>query len=266
MSQLNNPLVSIITPSYNQADYIEQTILSVQSQDYPHIEHIVVDGGSTDGTVEILKKYPHLKWTSEKDKGQSDAINKGFKRAQGEIIGWLNSDDLYEAGAISRSANYFHDHPEVDLVYTDFHYIDDKGKHLFTEKVSQFDYQRQLNELNLIPQPTAFFRKSVFDAGYLNESYHYAMDYEFWLRIGRQHRIEKIDGINASFRLQPESKTVTQLTKFFPEVFGISRKYGGKLVSRQNRSMLKHSLQLMVLLSKSRLKQWLRSINGRSAR
>ncbi len=267
MSQKAKPLVSIITPSYNQAEYIEATILSVKEQHYSPLEHIVIDGGSTDGTLKILEKHFHLSWVSEQDNGQSDAINKGFKRAKGEIIGWLNSDDIYESGAIKRSVEYLQKNPGVDFIYTDFNYINDKGGYMFTEKVGTFDYQRQLNDINLIPQPTVFFRAHLFsDIGYLDEAYHYAMDYEFWLRIGKKYSIKKIDGINASFRLQPESKTITQLTKFYPEVFRISRKYGGKINSRQNRAMLKRSISEYMGLTQKRIKRVGRWIYGSLAR
>ena len=114
----SQPLVSVVTPSFNQAAFIEETIQSVLKQDYPHIEHIVVDGGSTDGTVDILQRYPHLRWISEPDCGQSDALNKGFAMARGEILGWLNSDDTYNAGGVSTGLHCEVSHPVLALVYS----------------------------------------------------------------------------------------------------------------------------------------------------
>jgi len=118
---------SVITPSFNQGEYIEQTIQSVLDQDYANFEHFVIDGGSTDQTISILNKYPHIQWISEKDKGQSDALNKGFKMAKGDIIAWINSDDWYETGAFKAVAKFFIQNPDKDIVMGDCNLIDDKG-------------------------------------------------------------------------------------------------------------------------------------------
>lgn len=179
----NKPLVSIVTPSYNTGDYIRDTIKSVISQDYPNLEHIIFDGGSTDNTVSILKEYPHLKWVSEPDNGQSHAINKGFKASKGEIIGWLNSDDTYNPGAVNTAADYFQKHPEVDLIHTDCNIIDRNNNIIRSCQASEFDLHKLLFSNN-IQQMTVFFKKIILEKiGLVDEMLHYTMDRELWLRI-----------------------------------------------------------------------------------
>ena len=178
--------LSIVTPSFNQAQFIEETLQSVRSQKSSGLEHIVIDGASTDGTVEILKRYAstpgweHLRWISEPDHGQSDAINKGFRMATGEIIGWLNSDDVYQADSFARVSKAFAESPLVDFIYGDYLIIDETGKTLVSKKEIDFDWEIMLCGLNYIAQPNVFFRSRVFEKlGYLNDSLHYVMDYEF---------------------------------------------------------------------------------------
>src|SRR5262245_23986726 len=156
------PLVSIVTPSYNHGPYIEATIQSVLSQDYPHIEYIVVDGGSQDDTIGILKRYEgRLSWASERDQGQADAINKGFRMAHGEILAWLNSDDTYLPGAVRLAVQYFQSHPDVSMVYGEGHHVDVEGHIIARYPTEAFDYQR-LSERCFICQPTVFFRAEVY--------------------------------------------------------------------------------------------------------
>lgn len=179
------PLITVVTPSLNQAPYLETTIRSVLLQAYPRLEYIVVDGGSTDGSLAIIKKYePWLSdWVSEKDNGQAHAINKGFERASGEILAWLNSDDQYCEKALLRMTGIFQENPEVDLVYGDCEMIDSRG--------SVVDYLRgktgDLSELlskDFIPQPSAFFRRRAWEAaGGLQEKYRFILDYDLWIRM-----------------------------------------------------------------------------------
>jgi len=212
------PLVSIVTPSYNQGSFISDAIESVLAQNYPHLQHIVIDGGSTDNTVEVLKRYPHLEWISEKDNGQSDALNKGFRRARGDIIGWLNSDDTYTSQAISTAVSYFSKHPQVGMVYAPYNIIDQKGEVLAVKGSSKFDIKRHLCQFDLIG-PITFFRAEIFGKiGWLDPSFHYTMDYEYWLRIAFHFEIHFIPAILGNFRIHSESKTGADADNFWPEL------------------------------------------------
>jgi glycosyltransferase involved in cell wall biosynthesis len=228
----SQPLVSIVTPSFNQAAFIERTIASVASQDYPNVEHIVFDGGSSDGTIEILKKYPQLDWLSEPDEGQSSAINKGFKKAKGEIIGWLNSDDIYLPGAIREAVEYLQAHSETALVYSDFMEIEADDHERARVLTEPFDLERMLNRGNLLPQPSTFFRREVFDrVGYLNPDYRYAMDYDYWIRIAKSSlRLDRVDRCWSGFRLHGTSKTISEGSRAWREHRRISRAYGGRFL------------------------------------
>ncbi len=159
------PLVSIVTPSFNQAQYLEKTIQSVLNQDYPNLEYIVIDGGSTDGSVEIIKKYENqiTHWVSEPDQGQTDAINKGFEVATGEILAWLNSDDLYYPNAIKDAVDYLVDKPLVSMVYGDCDFIDGFGQVFGKFDARQTNYKRLMRGNGNIPQPAAFWRKDLWD-------------------------------------------------------------------------------------------------------
>ncbi|MBN1277358.1 MAG: glycosyltransferase, partial [Deltaproteobacteria bacterium] len=185
------PVVTVVTPSYNQGKFIEQTIKSVLTQDYPDVEYIVIDGGSTDNTLEVLKKYSgRLDWISEPDEGQTNAINKGFKKAKGDILCWLNSDDTYEPGAIRRAVEFFIDNPDVMMVYGEGNEIDENGALIQRFPATrEFDLWALVYIWDYILQPTTFFRKSVFDEiGMLNEDYYWCMDWDLWIRIGSRFK------------------------------------------------------------------------------
>ncbi len=215
------PLVSIITPSYNQAQFLESTICSVLEQGYPNIEYIICDGGSTDGSVGIIHKYEaRLKWwCSEKDKGQSDAINKGVEQSTGEIIGWLNSDDLYYPDAIEIVANYFNTHPEVDMIYGGIDRIDSKGKFIQQSVPLDYSFKEMLSHSLVIPQPASFFRRSCFDdVGGLDVDYFHSMDFNLWAKMGMRFSIRKIDHVLAKFRSHADAKSVSQSYTVGPEI------------------------------------------------
>ena len=217
------PRVSIVTPSYNQGQFIEETIRSVLLQGYPDLEYIIIDGGSTDGSVEIIRKYePWLAyWVSEKDKGQAEAINKGFRRARGDIVAWLNSDDTYLPGTVSAAVAAFEAEPDMDLLFGDCNIMDEYGRVRELIHTTKFDLPGLLRT-NLIPQPATFFRRRVLDSvGFLDPGFHYAMDYEFWLRIARRHRIQHIPTVLANFRMYSNSKSVSQLDGFYDELVTI---------------------------------------------
>ncbi|MCX6031991.1 MAG: glycosyltransferase family 2 protein [Chloroflexi bacterium] len=178
------PLVSIVTPSFNQGCYIEQTIQSVLAQDYPNIEYIVMDGGSSDNTLDILRKYEtHLVWTSERDRGQSHAINKGWQRSSGQILTWLNSDDYYAPGAIRTIVEQFVAHPDAAVVYGDVVYVDADGVFL-RKALVEASLLPNILVTNVVGQPNAFVaRWAVEQIGPINEDLHYVMDWDLWLRM-----------------------------------------------------------------------------------
>ncbi|MBL8103077.1 MAG: glycosyltransferase, partial [Anaerolineales bacterium] len=171
------PLVSIITPSFNQARFLERTIQSVLAQDYPRIEYIIVDGGSTDGSADVIKKYQSRLawWVSEQDKGQTDAINKGFNRATGDILAWINSDDTYHPKAVGEAVKYLMENPEVALVYADCDFIDEEDRLIGKFKSAQTDYRRLREGYVHIPQQTMFFRAKYWkELGPLDPSFYFA--------------------------------------------------------------------------------------------
>jgi glycosyltransferase involved in cell wall biosynthesis len=224
------PLVSIVTPSLNQVAFIEETIRSVLRQDYPRIEYIVADGGSTDRTLSILRKYEdHLIWFSEPDRGQSDAINKGFQRSHGEILAWLNSDDVYLPGAVRTAADYLAVHSEVAMVYGDCNMVDEQGQVMGRSIwIEDFDLRRLVEDLNYIHQPAAFFRRQAFeDVGMLDVDLHYGMDYDLWIRIGKKYPVRRIPHVLANIRVYPHTKTASGGEERWQEVFEIGRRYGG---------------------------------------
>ena len=227
---MSDPLISVITPSFNQGPFIEETIQSVLSQDYPHIEYLVIDGGSTDNTIEILRTFEgRLTWVSEPDNGQADAINKGFRRAQGHILCWLNSDDLYLPKSLSKVAAYFVNHPEVSMIYGGGHLVDREGKFIVRFPLEPFDLGH-LAEQCYIFQPAVFFRKEVFDAvGPLNSDLHYCMDYDYWIRIGKHlgGGIGTIFDPLAEARYYPEAKTISKREEGLEEIMAtVLRHYG----------------------------------------
>lgn len=216
-------LVSIITPSYNQANFLEQTIQSVLSQDYPSIEYILVDGGSNDGSLEIIEKY-HKKvawWVSEPDSGQAQAINKGLSRASGEIVAWLNSDDLYLDGAVSQAVKALTAMPETGFVFGDAITIDATGSHLSTLRFK--DYQLlDLVAFRIICQPAVFMRRSVLrQAGYLDESYHFLLDHHLWIRLACQAPFQHVPSPWAAARHHAGAKNVAHAAGFGQEAFRI---------------------------------------------
>jgi glycosyltransferase involved in cell wall biosynthesis len=217
------PRISIVTPSYNQAQFIEETIRSVLLQGYPNLEYIIIDGGSDDGSVEIIRKYePWLAyWVSEKDRGQSHAINKGFERATGKIIAWLNSDDVYEPGALENAATHLKGRPDVGLVYSNCNIIDQDSRVVRHRSVGNYDP----NDLLLhyfVMQPSTFIRREAYEhIGGLKTDLDYAMDYDLWLRIGRHYSFARIERTWANFRRMSGTKSVSQPECFFPEIFQI---------------------------------------------
>ena len=265
MSKINNnqPRFSVITPSLNQDRYIETTIKSVLDQNFENFEHFVIDGGSTDKTIEILSKYPHLKWISEPDSGQSNALNKGFKMASGEIIAWINSDDWYAPHAFECVDRYFTKHSDQSIVMGDCERTNQSGEPF--DKVT--NHERGFNELrkfwihHAIPtQPAIFFKRQLLlDFGLLDESLHYAMDFELWLRFAKFHRFPHINRTLAFYRFHPEAKGGTDDWSNFEHEWNIvynrhaskmhkvcdwvpknTRQLGGRIFGVLKRAIIRH--------------------------
>jgi len=229
------PLVSIITPSFNQARFLPATIESVLTQDYPHIEYIIVDGGSTDGSVEVIKKYADklAGWVSEKDKGQTDAINKGFNRANGEIFAWLNSDDTYNAGAIRAAVQHLAENPAAALVYSDCNYINESGAVIGKFPAAQTDYRKLRRGYVHIPQQTMFFRADYWRrVAPLDSSFYFAMDYDLWTRIAKLAPLKYIPAETwANFRIHTDSKTHINDERGWKEMLKVHYREGGSFLA-----------------------------------
>jgi len=208
--------ISIVTPSFNQACFIQAAIESVRGQGYPRFEHIILDNCSTDGTVDLFKKYPHLNWVSQPDQGQSDALNSGFRKAAGEVIGWLNADDRYLDGCFNKVAEFFSAHPHVDVLYGDYRLVNEKGEILQWRRELNFDsFMLKYLHVLCVPSTTVFFRRRIFDEGnFLDTSYHYSMDYEFFLRLVKKgYKFAHLNEFLADFRWHETSKSSRAVEK-----------------------------------------------------
>ncbi len=217
------PIVSIVTPSYNQAGYLEQAIRSVLEQDYPQIEYLIIDGASNDGSVDIIQRYAHYlaHWVSERDSGQAEAINKGMARARGEIVAWLNSDDFYLPGTVAAAVRAFEDHPEALLVYGDMLAVDASG-----QPINLLRYRPlALTDLlcfQIIGQPAVFLRRTAWErAGGLDPSYHFLLDHHLWIRVAAQGPIVHIPQLWAAARYHAAAKNRAQAVAFGHEAFRI---------------------------------------------
>ncbi len=237
MKTSNNYLkISVITPSLNQDQFIERTIQSVLSQDYPNLDYIVVDGGSTDDTLAILKKYEsQLNWISEADEGQADAINKGFKKATGEVVCWLNADDEFMPGTLHTVADYFERYPETQLLYGDAETVDEKGRAYGRRgNVRATTFEELASQGDFIVQPAAFWRSTLFnDVGFLDTSLRYCLDYEFWLRVAQKYPLHYIPVPLAKERFHHQAKTTQASLRRIQEIEAVARRYHHPKIPRR---------------------------------
>ncbi len=221
-----HPLVTIVTPSFNQGSFIAETIESVLQQDFSPIEYWVIDGGSTDNTLQILGRYAdRIKWVSERDQGQADAVNKGFRLAAGQILGWLNSDDTYLPGAVRKVVDYFDHHPEVAMVYGEAYNTDAQGNIIERFPTEPYDHRR-LAETCFISQPAVFIRRSVLDeVGLLDGTLQYTLDYEYWMRVGKRFRIAHVPELLATSRVHAATKTVAKRKEAHQELISTVQRH-----------------------------------------
>jgi glycosyltransferase involved in cell wall biosynthesis len=284
------PLVSIITPSYNQASFLERTIQSVLYQDYPVIEYIIIDGASTDNSLQIIRKYEDqlASWISEPDQGQAEAINKGFAKARGDIIAWLNSDDLLIAGAVSEAVQALADTPEAGMVYGDGILIDEDDRILDWHPYQQYDVA-DLLKFNVLLQPAVFMRREVLDrVGWLDIQYNLILDHELWVRIAASSSIVHVPSYWAAERTYPDAKTRAMAAGFVEEAYSLIRSHefdpklgpiiqankdsidadlatfaGRRLIDAAHyRSSLKFLLRAMTISPAAALKYWYKYIQA----
>lgn len=256
------PRITIITPSLNQGAFIEQTIVSVLGQGYPDLEYMVIDGGSTDNTLDVLRRYAgQIDWRSEPDRGQSDAINKGLQRATGDIVAFLNSDDLYEPMALHTVGTFFAQHPRVAWATGKCRIIDARGaetRKAITAYKNAWLYLNStsaLHVLNYISQPATFWRRQVIDqVGGLNEDLHYALDYEYWLRMSQHSRPGVIKRYLSAFRVHSDSKGGTATAMQFAEELAIARAYTGSRLLRGLHRI--HGAMIVELYTQMRKQRW----------
>ena len=251
------PKVSIVTPSFNQARFLEASIRSVLEQDYPNIEYIVVDGGSKDESVEIIKRYQDRLawWVSEKDRGHADALNKGFSHATGEILAWLNSDDIYFPEAVSQAVGVLLQHPEAGMVYGDAELIDDAGTTVGQFSAKQTSYRQMLRGSVHIPQATTFFRAGLWrQVGPLDLSLFFSFDYDLWVRLAKVSKLLYVPRLWAQFRIHGAGKTIVNDDRCYPDMLRVLEREGGSWFSILRARMIARKLTYAWLPWKFRLR------------
>lgn len=249
------PKISIVTPSLNQGQFIDECIQSVLFQNYPNFEHIIIDGGSTDGTLEILQSYLHLKWISEPDMGTSDALNKGFRMAEGEIVAWIGTDDRYLPNCFCLIANYFNEYPDIDIVYGNYNWIDEYGNLSKRRYELGFDlFMLKYLHILYIPVVATFFNKRIFNEGnYLSLDYNYANDYEFILRIALQrYKFQHIKAFLSDFRWHPHSNSTLSSAKQTQELERALFKLDPFLSQFQSLSLGRSVYKLLRILARAK--------------
>jgi glycosyltransferase involved in cell wall biosynthesis len=221
--------ISVIVPSFNQAHYLKATLDSIAAQNYANLEVRIYDGGSSDGSVKVLRKHAaKFWWISEKDDGQAAAINRGLIESSGEVLAFLNSDDVYLPGALSLVANYFQRHPDCFVLYGDAYHLNADGSVMEPYYTEDWNYPR-LQEICYLCQPAVFWRREVVQRfGLLDESLHFALDYDYWLRIGKKVPFHYLkNSYLAGSRLHPDTKTLNQRVRVHREILSVVLKHGG---------------------------------------
>lgn len=241
------PSLTVVTPSYNSAAFLEDALQSVAQQQGVSAEHIVVDGASTDDTLGILKRQTRLQWISEPDRGQSDAINKGFLRATGELVGWLNADDYYLPGGLAAIASAAQEHPEADVIYGDCVFVDEHGRIVRSKVEHEFDPTVLLYFGCYIPSTSTFFRRRIIEAGeLLNCDYRVCMDFEYFARLAHAgFRFHYVPRLIAAFRWHGSNVSIRQMARRAEERLMVQRCYGGPAWSEER-------LRQLALLSRGR--------------
>ena len=259
MSQTQLPKVSIITPSFNQGHFLEDTIQSVLAQDYPNLEYILVDGGSKDDSLAVIQKYQqHFAWwVSEKDRGHADALNKGFARATGDILAWLNSDDTYLPGAISEAVAFIQEHPAVGMVYADADLMDDESHFIGRFAAKQTSYNQMLRGSVHIPQATTFFRSDLWrKVGPLDLNLFFAFDYDLWVKLAKVSEVRYLPRTWARFRMHEMGKSVKNDDRCYPDMIKVyEREVGGGISEIKIRAAVR---RLFYARLPWRLRLWLR--------
>ncbi len=253
------PRITVVTPSFNQASYLEQALTSVLGQNYPNTEYIVMDGGSTDGSVEIIRKFaPKLAhWRSARDGGQSDAIADGFRLGAGEILGWLNSDDLLRPGALARIAEEFQRFPAAAVVYGERDYIDECGNVVGHYRPPSVLAKFYFSLGQWLPQECTFFRRSAYDrVGGLDTSLHFCMDFSLFVRLRECTRFRRIAGTLGAMRLHEKSKTATASDVCVREAARIRLEHGVPQISHR---LLQRFLEKAIYLQGD-LESWVRRL------
>ena len=209
---MSNLKITVVTPSYNQGKFLEDTIRSVVNQDYPSLEYIIIDGGSNDHSTDIIRRYERqlAYWVSEKDKGQADAVNKGIMRSSGDIVGWLNSDDIYLPNTLRRVAQYFESYRDAEVIYGNHVVTDQSNNPLWVKKEIPFSIRR-LEHHSYMSQPATFIRRSAIEkVGLLDENLYFLLDWEYFIRLGKVCKFRHVPEVFATYRLHRIAKTAVQ--------------------------------------------------------
>lgn len=222
---------SIVTVVLNRREWIRDAIESVLGQQYAAFEHIVIDGGSTDGTLKILEEYPHLKWLSEKDNGSCSALNKGLAMISGDIFGWLNSDETYMPGTFERVDQYFQEQPDWAMLYGATRFVDDQRRPLRRSRVRAFNLHHQILGLTHIPAPSAMFlRRSALEAvgGRVDERWRDAYDHDLWIRVGKSHHVQAVPECFSTFAIHSDSGVSAYPERALRELAMIRKHHDGE--------------------------------------